>query len=64
MVESRLRWVDHMRRPLQAPIRRIDQEEDSTIGRGKPRKITGETIKRDFDLNGLSDDIVYDNEVV
>ena len=43
-------WFGHVqRRPVEAPIKRVDQVEDSSIDgyRQRPRKIIGETIKRD-----------------
>ena len=63
MVKSRLRWFGHVkRRPIEAPVRRVDQvfNEPITRGRGRPRKTIGETIRKDLDLNRLHDDLVYD----
>jgi len=44
------------RRPMEAPVRRVDQMGDIPIikGSGKPR------IKRDLDLDGLSKELVLD----
>jgi hypothetical protein len=61
MVESRLRWFGHVRRrPLEAPVRRVDQMADSprVRGRGRPRKTIGETIKRNLELNSLHEGMV------
>ena len=63
MVESRLRWFGHVcRRPVEAPIRRMDQIEGSTLtrGRGRPRKTIGETVKKDLHVNGLNINMIYD----
>lgn len=40
---------------------RVDQKEDKSIvrGRGRPRRIIGETINEDLELNGLSNDIIF-----
>ena len=41
-----------MRRPIEGPIRRVDQIEGSAIARGRkrPKKTIGENIKRDLKL--------------
>ena len=57
LVETRLRWFGHVqRRPLEAPVRRVDQMEDSPItrGRGRPKKTIGETIRMDLAINNLT----------
>ena len=67
MVESHHRCFEHAwKRPLKAPVRRLDQIEDSPItrGRGRPRKIIGETIKRDLYVNCLNVNIIYDDTIV
>ena len=36
LVENRLRWFGHVeRRPMDAVVRRVDQMEDSQVGRGR-----------------------------
>ncbi|KAK7258655.1 hypothetical protein RIF29_24237 [Crotalaria pallida] len=63
MVEYRLRWFGHVwRRPVEAPVRRVDQMEGTTRarGRGRPRKTIGETIEKDMAINALSKDMIYD----
>lgn len=63
MVGSSLKWFGHaMRKLIEIPIRRVDEVKDSPIdrGKGRPRKIIVETIKKDFDFDGLFLDIVYD----
>lgn len=63
MVEFSLKWFSHVRRrPIKAPIRKVDQMEESLIvtGRGRSRKNLGEPIKKDFDLNDLSEDFDFD----
>ena len=38
MVESRLRRFEHVqRKPVEAPVRRVDQMKDSLIARGRRR---------------------------
>lgn len=51
-VESHLIWFVHLRRPLEAPVRKVYQMVDSPIvrGRGRPKKIVG-PIKKDLELN-------------
>ena len=52
MVETRLRWFGHVeRRPVNSAVRRVDQMEGSQItrGRGRPRKIIRETIRKDLE---------------
>ena len=51
MTETRLRWFGHVqRRPLEAPVRQVDQMVCSPIkkGRGRPRRTLEEVIKRDL----------------
>ena len=50
MVESCLRWFDHVwRTPVEAQVKSVDQMEGSPIAtsRGRPTKIIGKTIKKD-----------------
>ena len=57
LVETRLRWFGHVqRRPLEAPVRRVDQMEDNPIirGKGRPKKTIEETIKSDLIINNLT----------
>ena len=63
MVESRLRWFGHVwRRSVDAPVRRVDQMEDSPVvkGRGRPRQTIGHVVKRDLKINGLSMEQIHD----
>ncbi|KAF1880112.1 hypothetical protein Lal_00022241 [Lupinus albus] len=63
MVESHLRWFGHVwRRPVEALVKRVDQMEASPVprGRGKLRKLIGEMIKKDLQLNALSMNMIYD----
>ena len=63
MVDSRLRWFRHVwRRPVVAPVRKVDQMTGSTLprGRGRPRKTIDETVKRDLHINGLNINMIYD----
>lgn len=67
MVESHLRWFGHVRRRLLVTlVRRVDLIEGSPMirGRGRLRKTLGETIKNDLDLNGESEDMVFDKNTV
>ena len=50
------------RRLVEAPIKRVDLVEDSSIDgyRWRPRKIIGETIKRDKEFNGLNVNMIHD----
>lgn len=60
MIESRLRQFGNQCRPIEAPIRRVDQMDNSPIvrGRRRPRKTVDETMKKDLDLNDLSKELV------
>ncbi|KAF1862554.1 hypothetical protein Lal_00014093 [Lupinus albus] len=63
MGESRLRWFGHVwRRPVEVLVRKSVQIEASSIPRGRewPRKIIGEMIKKDVELNALSIHMIYD----
>ena len=63
MVKSRLRWFEHIwRRFVEAPIRRADHIGGSPIARGRRRlrNITGETIRRNLEVNGLKISMIYD----
>ena len=44
------------RRPIEAPVRRIDKLEDSPLkrGRGRPLTTLKDIIKKDLEKNGLS----------
>ncbi|KAL5146225.1 Pachytene checkpoint protein 2 [Glycine soja] len=61
IVENRLRWFGHVeRRPVHSVVRRVDQmERRQTIrGRGRPKKIIREVIKKDLELNDLDRSMV------
>ena len=63
MVESHLRWFEHVqRRPLSALIRRVDQTVWSPVnrGRGRPKRTLNEVIKRDLLINNISSDMIFD----
>ena len=49
-------------RPIETPVRRVDQMESSLITRdkGRHRKTIGKTIIRDLNINGLNKNIIYD----
>ena len=50
------------RRPIEALVRRIDKLEDSPLkrGRGRPLTTLKDIIKKDLEINGLSESMVYD----
>ena len=63
MVESRLRWFRHVRRrPIEHPVRRVDEMEDGqrAKGRGRPKKTIHEMVKRDLHVNDLFVDMIHD----
>lgn len=63
MVKSRLRWFGHVRRrSIEALLGRIDQIEEIPIirGRRRPIKTLSATNRKDLDLNGLPEDLVFD----
>jgi hypothetical protein len=56
MVETRLRWFQHVeRRPLDFVVRSVNWMEGSQITRdkGRPRKTISETIKKDLETRNL-----------
>lgn len=58
-------WTcDATKQPIEASIRRVDQMKHGSIikGRGRPNINSRwkETIKKDLDLNGLSEYLVFD----
>ncbi len=50
------------RRLVDAPVRRVDQMDDSPIvrGRGRLRKTIGQVVKRDLEINDLSMEQIHD----
>jgi Reverse transcriptase (RNA-dependent DNA polymerase) len=63
MVENRLRWFGHVqRRPLEAPVRRVECMSLSPVrrGRGRPKRTLGALIKQDLRLNNISETLVSD----
>ena len=57
LVETRRKWFGHVqRRPLEAPVGRVDQMVDNPIirGRGRPKKTIQETIRKDLAINNLT----------
>jgi len=63
LVENMLRWFGHVeRRPVDAVVRRVDQIEENHVkrGRGRPKKIIRETIRKDLEVNELDSNLVYD----
>jgi len=63
MVKKRLRWFRHVeRRLVDFVVRRADQMEDSQItgGRGRVRKTIRETMRKELEINGLDQNMVYD----
>lgn len=63
MTENRLRWFGHVqRRPLEAPVRRVDNMFFSPVkrGRGRPKRTLGELIRHDLLLNNISENLVFD----
>ena len=60
MRETRLRWFAHVRgRPVNAPVRRVDEMEQVVRkrGRGRSKKTLGETLKFDMQCMGLNEDM-------
>ena len=66
MVENRLRWFGHVeRRPLEAPVRRVDGMTFSPLkrGRGRPQRTLKELIRQDLRLNNISERLVFDRAI-
>ena len=63
MGETRLRWFGHVeRRPIEHPVRRVDQMENRQggRGRGRPKKTWHEVVKGDLRVNDLTASMVHD----
>ena len=48
MTETKLRWFEYVqRRPLEAPIKKVDQMDFNPMkkGKGRPKRTLGEVIK-------------------
>jgi len=61
MTETRLRWFGHVqRRPLEAPVRQVDQMVCNPIkkGRGRPRRTLGDMVKRGLLINCIFSTLV------
>ena len=58
--ECRLRWYGHMqRRPLDAPVRRLEgiHVNDAKRGRGRPKRTWMELIRKDLNLLSLTKEV-------
>jgi hypothetical protein len=63
MRESRLRWFGHvMRRPRDAPVRRIETwgVEGGKRGRGRPRQTWVRVVKSDMHLLGIGENLALE----
>ena len=63
MRENRLRWFGHVqRRPTDTPVRRCDDgtEVQGRRGRGRPRKMLEETLRKDLEYLDLTEDMTHD----
>ena len=63
MTETKLRWFGHVRRrPIDAPVRRVDEMEQLVKKRGKdrPNKILGKTLKFDMKCMSLNENMIKD----
>jgi len=62
MRESRLRWFGHVKRSVDAPVRRCESINitDSNRGRGRLKKSLDEVIRGDLKVIGLTEDMAQD----
>ena len=53
------------RRPIDAPVRRVDEMEQlvKKRGRGRPNKTLGEILKFDIKCMGLNEDMTKDRNI-
>ncbi|PKA52309.1 integrator complex subunit 11 [Apostasia shenzhenica] len=61
--ESRLRWFEHLnRRPIEAPVRKIELLDFAHVqrGKGRPKKTWQETIRSDLSYLNLDKNLVTD----
>ena len=63
MVESRLRWFEHVKRiKLDESVRIVDQMDCSPYkrGRGRPKRTLNDIIRRDLLINNISPNMTID----
>ena len=62
MRETRLRWFGHVKRSVDAPVRRCEMINISKgkRGRGQPKKSLDEVIREDLKVIGMTDDLSRD----
>lgn len=63
MVENRLWWFEHVeRRHVDSLVKRVGKmkRNQTTRGRGRPRKTIREIIKKDIEINDLNRSMVLD----
>ena len=65
MRESRLRWFDHVKRSVDAPVWRCETINISVgyRGRGRPKKSLDEVIRGDLKVVGLTEDLAQDRRL-
>ena len=63
MVENRLWWFGHVeRRLVDSVVRKVDpmEKNQTTRGRGRPRKTIRKIINKDLEINDLDRSVVLD----
>ncbi|KAL6586086.1 hypothetical protein OROMI_002730 [Orobanche minor] len=66
MMENRLRWFGHVRRrPVDAPVRRLESWGTSNIvkGRGRPKKTWIKLIENDMRLLGIGESMAMERQI-
>jgi len=63
--EARLCWFGHIRRSLDAPVRRCDKldRSDYKRSRGRPKKSWSNVIRHDLKTLGLVEDMAHDRRL-
>ena len=65
MRETRLIWFGHMKRSMDAPVRRCERINipEGKRGRGRPKKSLDEVIREDLKVVGLGEDLAQDKSI-
>ncbi|KAL6496757.1 hypothetical protein OROHE_027335 [Orobanche hederae] len=66
MMENRLRWFGHVRRrPVDAPVRRLESWGTSNIvkGRGRPKKTWIKLIENDMRFLGIGESMAMESQI-
>ena len=65
MRETTFRWLGHVKRSVDAPMRRCEMINvpEGKRGRGRPKKSLDEVIREDLKVVGLTEDLAQDRKL-